>query len=111
MQNSKTSIFPLPSVDQEKGITKIEYATIEFVAAHLKAHGKYPDPDQVANLVELAAWILDHAIPRVLEELYPPAHDPIFKEVDNVDEIDPSRQVNEVDQMNFPFHNPLFTEE
>lgn len=100
MQNSKTSIFPLPSVGQEKGITKVEYATIEFVAAHLKAHGKYPAPDQVAALAELAASTLDHVIPRVLEVLYPSKRDPAFKEADNVDDIDPEGQLNEIDELN-----------
>src|SRR5579863_9396858 len=105
MQNSKTSIFPLPYVDQEKGITKVEYATIEFVAAHLKAHGKYPDVQQVRALAELAIYVLDGVIPAAVAASYP---DPVDEH-----QVDPEHGLSEleIDQPNSPFHNPTFTEE
>jgi len=101
-----TSIFPLPAVGQENGITKVEYATIEFVAAHLKAHGKYPDPDQLRALAELAIYVLDVSIPVAADQA---AHPIRFDE----HQVDPEHGLSEleIDQPNSPFHNPTFTEE
>jgi hypothetical protein len=73
MQNSQTPAYP--SFDEmgiyQAGMSKAEQASVQFIAAHLKAHGNYPDPKQTQALVELACYVLDYAVPMVQESLYP----------------------------------------
>jgi hypothetical protein len=42
-------------------LTKTEYAMVQFIAAHLTAHGKYPDPNQIAALIDLAKYSIFRA--------------------------------------------------
>jgi hypothetical protein len=64
-----------PCFDEEgifnSGMTKAEYATIRFVAAHLQAHGTYPAAQQVDALCALAIKTLDYVIPDTEKFVYP----------------------------------------
>lgn len=66
--NSKQTAFPNFDFDAvyHAGMTKTEYATVHFIAAHLQAHGSYPLPNQSLALAELAVYIFDTAIPIAL---------------------------------------------
>jgi hypothetical protein len=75
MQNSQSPVhasFDITKDDQNynPGLTKAEYATIQFVAAHFSAHGKYPDPTQTEALADFALWILDFVTPKVADRNY-----------------------------------------
>lgn len=52
------------------GFTKVEYATVHFIAAHLQSHGKYPTRDQVLALAALAVQTIDFAVPQAAAENY-----------------------------------------
>jgi hypothetical protein len=67
MENSEMSFMPVfDGVTNHwvHGLTKGEYATIQFIAAHLQAHGKYPDPGQARALRELADFTLNVIVER-----------------------------------------------
>jgi hypothetical protein len=55
------------------GMTKAEFATVHFVAAHLHAHGKYPMKDQLMSLGELSLQIFDRLIPALVVSQINPA--------------------------------------
>jgi hypothetical protein len=61
IDNSRTAAFP--NFNEQSvftpGLTKGEYAMIQFVAGHLNAHGRYPDATQVLALADLVTSILD----------------------------------------------------
>ncbi len=60
LTNSRASFLPLDDGrNDSNGLTKGEFAIIQFVSAHLQAHGKYPDREQLISLGELAVHVLD----------------------------------------------------
>lgn len=78
MQNSQTSSVPSQDANDwsfKGGMTKAEYATIHFVAAHIKAHGSFPTRQQSDSIATLAINILDDVIPSAVAQLYPSAPD------------------------------------
>lgn len=68
MQNSLTSVFPLDAVG---GMTKLEYTSIELLAAHIKAHGRMPEVHQMFAVIDTASWLLDYAVPAEVRKMQP----------------------------------------
>jgi hypothetical protein len=66
--NSHASFLPLDDgSNPNNGMTKAEFAAIHFVAAHLTAHGRMPDKQQLQILGELAVDLLDKTMAVVCE--------------------------------------------
>jgi hypothetical protein len=93
MQNSQKNALPLYDVEADcvlTGMTKAEYATIHFIAAHLHSHGKYPTAPQAMSLAALAINTLDAVIPAAIAEIYPSAPDHSLD-----DQVDPKTHLLE----------------
>jgi hypothetical protein len=62
--NSLTAAFPQFNEQGifHPGMTKIEYATIQFMAAWVQAHGKIPLLNEMQELAELAMMSLNYWI-------------------------------------------------
>jgi hypothetical protein len=60
-QNSLSAAFPQFNEQGifQPGMTKTEYATVQFIAAWVQAHGKMPSRDEMQQLTELAILSLN----------------------------------------------------
>ena len=106
LQNSQQTAFP--NFNEQgifnPGLTKAEYGTLLFVAAHLEAHGKYPTGDQIEALAALAIKTLDVEVGKVMREIY----GELEQDFPDPENVDPEM---EIDQVNSPFQDPNFSQE